>query len=351
MITKYYKSLWLNNIYKVPIFIFCIIFLRSPDIVYSSIESSIDKRLIVVNSELDCVSKSIENKEEVTWDDVCYTELSQETFEAKRAALIQGTLDLVEKGLLKEQAKKEKYLRSTNQSNSNNKTQKSKEELVEKAKKSPTIAAGLKKFNTKKPVSKKIVKPYEVDVQLTTGYRRDTFDWNIAPAGGYPNILSELAWKDLQMSQIKTKTDVTIYDKFVVNAWVSHADIFKGMVQDSDYLGDDRTWEFLRSESRCDDGEALDWSFGTGMKFPLNFETEYFDVKDFELTILGGYSYHELNLIAENGVTLIDFFIEGNTLYIYETNDPIAPELHSSYWAEWKGPWVGFESYCWNLIG
>ena len=175
----------------------------------------------------------------------------------------------------------------------------------------------------------------EADFRLVIGRRHDDFDWNIASditGAETPNILSELTWSDLQMTQLKLESNIVFGDYFVFDGMLSYADIFKGKNQDSDYLGDDRTGEFSRSNNNSSDGEAKDWSVAGGLKFYLEDSGESFLLADkVWLSFLGGYSYHELNLIITEGFQTIPEL------------GAFGPTLHSSYWSEWDGPWLGIE--------
>lgn len=169
-------------------------------------------------------------------------------------------------------------------------------------------------------------------LQIMTGYRQGEFDWNIAADifGGSPNVLSELTWSDLKMSQIRSEMDIVLFDRLVIDGMAAYADIYSGDNQDSDYLGDNRTSEFSRSNNKSDDGEIMDLSAGVGYKFYLGPDPHFFEVDHLWLTLLGGYSYHEQNFVMTDGFQTIP------------ATGPFAG-LHSSYWAEWKGPWAGFE--------
>lgn len=174
----------------------------------------------------------------------------------------------------------------------------------------------------------------KADLQILTGFRQDDFDWNIAAdlQGSTPNILSELTWSDLSMTQIKTKGRLTFKDHFVLDGMAAYADIYSGENQDSDYSGNNRTSEYSRSNNSSDDGEAVDLSAGVGYKIDLGRGPSFVNVDRLWLTALGGYSYHELNLVMTDGFQTIP------------ATGAFAG-LHSSYEAEWDGPWLGAEFF------
>lgn len=173
----------------------------------------------------------------------------------------------------------------------------------------------------------------KADLTLLAGYRKDDFDFNIASdmtGTATPNIISELTWSDLKMTQLKAEARIAVKNLFVLDGMVGYADIYDGDNQDSDYLGNNRTFEFSRSNNRSDDGEAMEWSGGAGYRFHLGPEPGFLEADDIWLTVLGGYSYHDLSLIMTDGFQTIPA-------------SGAFPGLHSSFWADWRGPWAGVE--------
>ncbi len=169
--------------------------------------------------------------------------------------------------------------------------------------------------------------PFETEFTFSAGYRRDDLDWNIAgysPLGNYVNILSELTWKDLESFQLKLQNKTVIPNIIYFRAFVSYGWIYDGKVQDSDYLGDNRTFEFSRSNNSADDGDVWDASFGIG--YPLRLGGD----EIWTITPLVGYSYHEQNLTSTDG---------------NQTIPPLGsfPGLDSTYETQWKGPWIGLD--------
>ncbi len=160
---------------------------------------------------------------------------------------------------------------------------------------------------------------------LSTGHRVDDLDWNIAGDinGNNPNIISELTWEDLESFQLKMAGKTTFHQLFMLRGSLAYSWIFDGENQDSDYLGDDRTFEFLRSNNNSDEGNMRDASFGIGWQFT-------FGRSDFVMAPVIGYSYHEQNLTMTDG---------------YQTIPPSGPfsGLDSTYETEWKGPFIGLD--------
>jgi len=157
---------------------------------------------------------------------------------------------------------------------------------------------------------------------LGAGYRSDDLDWNIAGDinGNNPNILSELTWEDLGIFQV-TLNNVTRFRGFYIRGAIAYGWILSGDNQDSDYLGDDRTLEFSRSNNNSDEGNTFDATVGIGYQISI--------ISDFLSVVpLVGYSHHEQNLTMTDGNQTIP------------TIGPFAG-LDSTYETEWKGPWIG----------
>ena len=171
--------------------------------------------------------------------------------------------------------------------------------------------------------------PWQYNINI--GYRKDDFDWNIAgdTSGNNPNILSELTWSDLEIIQLEFGLARNFPNRLVLKGEIAYGFIFDGKNQDSDYLGDNRTLEFSRSNNSSDDGNTSDVSIGLGYSFPLL--PQYLIA-----TPLVGFSYHGQNLKITEGFQTI-------------STPPFTPDLgpfpglNSSYEAKWYGIWVGLE--------
>ena len=181
---------------------------------------------------------------------------------------------------------------------------------------------------TKAPMGAKKKKtiPLEFDFTLSTGYRSDDLDWNIAGdiTGNNPNVLSELTWDDVESYQLKLQGSVVWPNIIALRGYVNYGWVFDGDNQDSDYLGDNRTFEFSRSNNSTDEDYVWDTSLAIG--YPFRFGRAVIGT----LTPLLGYSYHEQNLNITDG---------------NQTIPDLGPfnGLDSSYDTEWHGPWIGFD--------
>ena len=172
----------------------------------------------------------------------------------------------------------------------------------------------------------------EKEFDFSAGHRRDSFDWNIAGDmnGQNPNILSELKWKDLSIFQVNAGAKLTFDKKARIEGSYGYGWIYDGDNQDSDYLGDDRTWEFSRSNNKAEGDNVSNWSVGLGYQFNLDKISDYLVCESAAITLLGGYSQHNQNLIMTDGSQTIP-----------DTGSFAG--LDSTYETEWKGPWLGVE--------
>jgi len=179
--------------------------------------------------------------------------------------------------------------------------------------------------------AKKAVQWFQTEFLLSTGYRVDDLDWNIAGDinGNNPNILSELEWEGLESFQLKIANKTVFNQLFLLRSSLAYGWIFDGENQDSDYLGDDRTFEFSRSNNNSDDGNMLDASFGLGWQFT-------FGRNDFVMAPVIGYSYHEQNLTMTDGYQTL------STPLFTPDLGPFSG-LDSTYETEWKGPFIGLD--------
>ena len=166
----------------------------------------------------------------------------------------------------------------------------------------------------------------ELEMVFSAGYRRDDLDWNIAgnSNGKNPNVLSELTWDELDSYQVKFQGHLIWPHIIALRAVANYGWIYDGENQDSDFAGDDRTFEFSRSNNNADDGNVWDVSLGIG--YPIRWGKSVIST----MTPLVGYSHHEQNLeITDGNQTIPDL-------------GPF-PGLDSSYDAEWQGPWIGID--------
>ncbi len=294
-------------------------------------------RNVIITKELDSIS-TISKEDMISWKDVCYTDgYVGNKYDSKRLDKINRVLDIVERAVNR---KKESRAYPSTLSSVYRPSHLSR---IGYGSNTPASSHKLNTDNGDKnrgSLDSQIQierLPIKGSLQVVGGYRCDDIDWNIASdltGTATPNILSELTWSDLKMSQIKIKGEFSLYDTFIIDGIVAYSDIFAGENQDSDYSGNNRTGESFRSNNSSDDGEAIDLSVAGGYRFYLGSHgeyDEYLSANELWCTLLAGYSHHEQHLIITDGVETIPAL------------GPLPAELHSNYNAEWKGPWLGFE--------
>ena len=176
--------------------------------------------------------------------------------------------------------------------------------------------------------------------ELGLGYRFAEFGWTIAgtPQGTSPNIASELEWTDLGVLQLRLGGDAIFRRHLWLGGSITAGTIRSGGNRDSDYLGDDRTFEFSRSENGGDSGDILDGDVGVGYMFRVVPES---GGRGYDLLIAGGYAVTRQDLRLVDGVQVVsDEELFGEPL------PPLGPfeGLDSSYEARWDGLWLGGEA-------
>jgi len=162
-------------------------------------------------------------------------------------------------------------------------------------------------------------------LDLDVGYRTDKLDWNIASnASGTstPNILSELSWDDLRIRQLGASWRLTRADGVQLHAHIDYGWIVDGRNRDSDYLGNNRTQEFSRSDNDTNGDYVWDLALAGGMRVPIT------DVFAFIPSV--GVSHHAQLLRITDGNQTIP------------PSGPF-PGLDSTYRTQWTGPFIGAE--------
>lgn len=171
----------------------------------------------------------------------------------------------------------------------------------------------------------------KINLYFKTGYQRDDFVWNKAGPGGSPNILSELSWDDLEIATISVGGDYYIDQNWFTQFEFGYGKIWDGENQDSDYLGDNRTLEFSRSNNGADEGYLYDIT--ANLAYRHQFYNQ--DSHSAYLVPKVGFSYHKQKLKIVDGKQTIP--VEAGIA-----------DLDSSYEATWYGPWLGLSSQYMN---
>jgi hypothetical protein len=170
-----------------------------------------------------------------------------------------------------------------------------------------------------------------VTLSVSAGQRKDDLNWSIA--GNGVNVLSELKWENMAISQLQAAGEFHLKNDLRLRARLGYGVIGSGTNQDSDYNGNNRTLEFSRSNNKAG-GDVFDASIGFGKKLRLR---DLSAGRSFYVTPLVGLSMHRQNLTMTDGI---------QTISAPPSTTPLGPlpGLASSYDAQWMGPWLGAEA-------
>mgnify|MGYP001019042385 CR=1 FL=1 len=180
--------------------------------------------------------------------------------------------------------------------------------------------------------SKEEPKLVRTKFNMTQGYRHDDLRVSHGYSSGGPNILSELTWTDIQSYEVKGEGQIVFKDFLRLEGSYAYGWIQDGDWQDSDYLGNNRTEEFSRSNNSNDGDEVKDYSFGAGLEFPITSASVLglLHSDKAKVTLLGGYSESWQNFRMTDGNQTIP------------ATGPFGG-LNSTYRTHWSGPWAGVE--------
>lgn len=168
----------------------------------------------------------------------------------------------------------------------------------------------------------------EAKYDLSAAYRTDNLNWNIASdltGTTTPNIQSELTWSAVHVTQLSGGFQLTDADGLQFRGSADYGWIHDGRNQDSDYLGNDRTLEFSRTNNDNTGDDVQDFSAALGYRFRI-----VQDNTAIYLTPLAGLSRNYQNLRISNAYQSIPAV------------GPV-PGLNSTYQARWSGSWLGVE--------
>jgi len=172
------------------------------------------------------------------------------------------------------------------------------------------------------------VEAFDTKFDLNAGYRTDDLSWNIASdlsGTATPNVLSELTWRTLRIAQLSGGLQMTGSNGLHFRATADYGWIRSGDNQDSDYLGDNRTLEFSRTNNGTSGDDVWDMSLALGYRFRY----DHGNIATYVLPLVG-YSRHVQNLrITDANQTI-------------PATGPV-PGLDSTYQTRWDGGWLGIE--------
>tara|TARA_B100000780_G_scaffold277402_1_gene248033 strand:- start:681 stop:1679 length:999 start_codon:yes stop_codon:yes gene_type:complete len=174
---------------------------------------------------------------------------------------------------------------------------------------------------------------YKLDLDYAMRY--DQLNWDLAGslASTGPNIISELTWSNVGFHQTRLGFRFIGDDTWYLKGYTSNAWGFTGTVQDSDYNGNNRSFEFSRSMSDSNRSSAKDFSIALGQQIRID--------NHIGITPLVGYSSHQQNFSITNGQqTVCD--ASGSPKSCIGGLGPIAG-LNSAFSTHWRGPWLGLD--------
>ncbi len=175
----------------------------------------------------------------------------------------------------------------------------------------------------------------DVRFSLEAGWRQDSFDWNIASdatGAATPNVMSELRWRKLSIAQVRGAAEIEM-NGLVLRGSAAYGGIARGVNEDSDYAGDNRTLEWSRSHNDAKGGYTADLDGSIGWRWHIN--------EAWSVTPMAGYAWHRQSLRMRNGVQVVaKAVVIGGVLYRAPPLGPF-PGLNSQYEADWQGPWLG----------
>lgn len=165
------------------------------------------------------------------------------------------------------------------------------------------------------------------------GVRSDDLQWSIAGtlSGTSPNILSELTWRNIDMLQLEVSAEGEVARNWILGADFAYGVAFDGEVQDSDYLGDNRTLEFSRSLSDAGESYAMDFGIRVGYVIGGGGNSVSGGVSIMPLL---GFAHKEMNMKMTDGVQVLSDFGFPAPLGPF-------PGLNSRYDGEWDSVWLG----------
>lgn len=170
------------------------------------------------------------------------------------------------------------------------------------------------------------------ELNFETSSRTNQLNWNIANdlyGQTTPNILSELSWTNVKTQVFDIHARAVFNDRITVAGFLAYGLIYQGANQDSDYLSDNRSGEYSRSNNNASNGSTLDASLALAYQlakaerwtasglFGISLYNQYLKMTD---------GYQTISLLPPDTPPVGSF-----------------PGLNSSYNASWKGPWFGLE--------
>jgi hypothetical protein len=156
------------------------------------------------------------------------------------------------------------------------------------------------------------------ELTISTGYHHENFRWSIAgnSQGKDPNIYSELIWKNLRGAESGIGLKWNFWKALATRFNYSHAFILSGIVTDTDYQQDNRTYPSYFASFDSDRGSINNFCLS------LSWEKIYLS-RRFSLSPLFGYS------------------MVFQSLYLLDHAGKYDKNLRSTYKTFWNGLQIG----------
>ena len=161
------------------------------------------------------------------------------------------------------------------------------------------------------------------------GYRTDHLKWSIAgpPPANFPNVLTEVDWRQLQIAQVNVRGHLTACDHVYARVNADWGIIMQGENNTTTFGANDQALQVSKFHSTANNGNVADLGGGLGVNFaPWRSGVEF--------AALIGYSFHQQRLRMENAIET--FNINPAVLGAIEG-------LKTSFLGRWDGPWVGMD--------
>jgi hypothetical protein len=176
----------------------------------------------------------------------------------------------------------------------------------------------------------------QIEADIGQGYKQASLNWSISGPENFPNVLSELKWKNLKIWDSHAKV------AFKKCNWVMRFEgnwgkIYEGYNVDDDYGADDHKKRFSHSRAAADKGSV--WDFTAILGYELS-------CLGFSVLPYGGWGKDVQKLKMRSPAH--QEFIGPNHPY-FPTDDTFeAPieGLNSSYHTHWQGPLIGVDLSC-----
>lgn len=180
---------------------------------------------------------------------------------------------------------------------------------------------------------------FHAAVDFGFGYRHGDFKWSIAGPEGFPDVRTDVHWKNLQIFDLMLNAELAACDHLYARIRGNWGAIYDGRSVHTTFAGDHRTILLAESTQWVDGNWVYDSAAGFGYQFGSR-------KKGWEFAPLAGVSVsgQKLQMKDANEIFNVDIFQIG----------PI-PHLTNKYKTMWVGGWLGADAAihlnCWHIYG